>query len=159
MSTREQYSLLFDKLKVCSMGQPIHFKKRKVVVSYFHKKKITLTLKYLHIVARGDLQVRTVGSLVLHDGSQLSKTRSPGYICRYRKALYFESLGISLHLELFCFLKRWYSLWRCTLYSVNPLPRRLAKALWHGKAMAGQWVIRVHEQRDIFFALTGSELS
>ena len=27
-----------------------------------------------------------------------------GYICRYRKALYFGSLGISLYLELFCFL-------------------------------------------------------
>ena len=67
------------------------------------KKKKILTLKYLHIVAKGDLQVRTVGSLVVHDGSQLS-TRSPGYICRYRKALYFESLGISLHLESFCFL-------------------------------------------------------
>ena len=27
-----------------------------------------------------------------------------GYICRYRKALYSGSLGISLYLELFCFL-------------------------------------------------------
>ena len=27
-----------------------------------------------------------------------------GYICRYQKALYFGSLGISLYLELFCFL-------------------------------------------------------
>ena len=54
--------------------------------------------------------------------------------------------------------QRWYSLWRCTLYSVNPLPRRLAKALWRGKAMAGKWVIRVHVQRHRFFALTGSEL-
>ena len=29
---------------------------------------------------------------------------SMGYICRYRKALYSGSLGISLYLELFCFL-------------------------------------------------------
>ena len=84
------------------MSQPIDFKKRKVVVSCFHKKK-SLTLKYLHIVAKEDPQARTVGSLVVHNGSQLS-TRSPGYICRYRKALYFESLGISLYLELFCFM-------------------------------------------------------
>ena len=27
-----------------------------------------------------------------------------------------------------------------------------------GKAMTGKWVIRVHVQRDIFFALTGSKL-
>ena len=27
-----------------------------------------------------------------------------GSFCRYRKALYFWSLGISLYLELFCFL-------------------------------------------------------
>ena len=54
--------------------------------------------------------------------------------------------------------QRWYSLWRCTLYSVKPLPRRLAKTLWYGKAMVGKWVIRVHVQRGIFFALTGSEL-
>ena len=68
----------------------------------FHKKN-SLTLKYLHIVAKEDPQGRTVGSLVVHNGSQLS-TRSPGYICRYRKALYSGSLGISLYLELFCFL-------------------------------------------------------
>ena len=30
--------------------------------------------------------------------------REVGYICRYRKALYFGSLGISLYLEFFCFL-------------------------------------------------------
>ena len=38
--------------------------------------------------------------------------------------------------------QRWYSLWRCTLYSVTPLPRRLAK-------------IRVHVQRGIFFDWVG----
>ena len=30
--------------------------------------------------------------------------RKTGSFCRYRKALYFWSLGISLYLELFCFL-------------------------------------------------------
>ena len=30
--------------------------------------------------------------------------RKVGSFCRYRKALYFWSLGISLYLELFCFL-------------------------------------------------------
>ena len=54
--------------------------------------------------------------------------------------------------------QRWYSLWRCTLYSVKPRPRRLAKTLWHGKPMVGKWVIWVHVQRDTFFALTGSKL-
>ena len=47
---------------------------------------------------------------------------------------------------------------KCTLYSVKPLPRCLEKTLWHGKAMAGKWVIREHVQWDIFFALTGSVL-
>ena len=28
----------------------------------------------------------------------------------------------------------------------------------YGKAMSGKWVIRVHVQWDIFFALTGSKL-
>ena len=32
------------------------------------------------------------------------KIEKIGYICRYQKALYFGSLGISLYLELFCFL-------------------------------------------------------
>ena len=39
----------------------------------------SLALKYLHIVAKEDPQARTVGSLVVNDGSQLS-TPSPGYI-------------------------------------------------------------------------------
>ena len=44
------------------------------------------------------------------------------------------------------------------IHAVKPLPRCLAKTLWHGKAMAGKWVIWVHVERDIFLALTGSEL-
>ena len=36
--------------------------------------------------------------------SGLSAPRKLGSFCRYRKALYFWSLGISLYLELFCFL-------------------------------------------------------
>ena len=84
------------------MGQPIDFKKRKVAILCFHKKK-SLILKYPHIVAKEDPQAWTVGSQVVHNGSQLL-TGSSGYNCRYRKALYFGSLGISLYLELFCFL-------------------------------------------------------
>ena len=64
------------------MGQPIDFKKQKVAVSCFHKKTISTHS------GQKDPQARTIGSLVVHDGSQLS-TRSPGYICRYQKALYF----------------------------------------------------------------------
>ena len=42
-------------------------------------------------------------------GCALAKPRGAlhptfGSFCRYRKALYFWSLGISLYLELFCFL-------------------------------------------------------
>ena len=36
--------------------------------------------------------------------SIISKVRKYGSFCRYRKALYFWSLGTSLYLELFCFL-------------------------------------------------------
>ena len=36
--------------------------------------------------------------------SPFLKLRFRGSFCRYRKALYFWSLGISLYLELFCFL-------------------------------------------------------
>ena len=86
------------------MGQPRDFKKRNKWLYHALTKK-SLTLKYLHIVAKEDPQARTVGSLVVHDGSQLS-TCSPGYICKYRKAftVYSGSLGISLYLELFCLL-------------------------------------------------------
>ena len=53
------------------MGQPIDSKKRKVVASCFHKTKNSLTLKYLHVVAKEDPQARTVGGRVVHGGSQL----------------------------------------------------------------------------------------
>ena len=68
-STGNRFFFLFDKLKVCSMGQPIDFKTRKVVASCFHK-KFSVTLKYLH-VAKENPQARTVGGRVVHDGSQL----------------------------------------------------------------------------------------
>ena len=42
-------------------------------------------------------------SYVVNFRTQISSSQS-GSFCRYRKALYFWSLGISLYLELFCFL-------------------------------------------------------
>ena len=78
------------------MGQPFYFKKRKVVASCFDRKilvtevvllqtmklpnetvcysfnkKYSLTLKYLHLVAKEDPRARTVDGRVVHDGSQL----------------------------------------------------------------------------------------
>ena len=45
-------------------------------------------------------------SFLWYPSSKLSIkwSRISGSFCRYRKALYFWSLGISLYLELFCFL-------------------------------------------------------
>ena len=41
---------------------------------------------------------------LLETGHLLERGIYFGYICRYRKALYFGSLGISLYLELLGFL-------------------------------------------------------
>ena len=48
------------------MGQPRDFKKQNKWLYHALTKK-SLTLKYLHIVAKEDPQARTVGSLVVHD--------------------------------------------------------------------------------------------
>ena len=45
-----------------------------------------------------------LNSIVLTEKLWAAEGAIAGYICRYRKALYFGSLGISLYLELFCFL-------------------------------------------------------
>ena len=45
------------------------------------------------------------------------------YICRYRKALYFGSLGISLHLELFCLRKLTKSVFRYLQKDPKYLPK------------------------------------
>ena len=37
-------------------------------------------------------------------GTSKANVREIGSFCRYRKALYFRSLGIGLYLEFFCFL-------------------------------------------------------
>ena len=47
------------------------------------------------IKTRDDCHMKEAGSLLV---------TKLGSFCRYRKALYFWSLGISLYLELFCFL-------------------------------------------------------
>ena len=44
--------------------------------------------------------VRDIGKFEKKSSVKLRR----GRFCRYRKALYFWSLGISLYLELFCFL-------------------------------------------------------
>ena len=45
-----------------------------------------------------------IGHLTKYDAVRVNRDRVMGYICRYRKALHSGSLGISLYLELFCFL-------------------------------------------------------
>ena len=52
------------------------------------------------ITPRNSFSMLDVGIRELHDYCIEHK----GSFCRYRKALYFWSLGISLYLELFCFL-------------------------------------------------------
>ena len=67
-------------------------------------------LRLAALRAAGAPLILECGNARLNECSGLKKVigfrfLSPlGYICRYRKALYFGSLGISLYLELFCFL-------------------------------------------------------
>ena len=49
---------------------------------------------FFHLISKHSLNFKTESS---------RKLSNFGSFCRYRKALYFWSLGISLYLELFCF--------------------------------------------------------